>query len=367
MAVTALASVPTGAAVPSLARWGMTADGDLVYRTLVTFGGQTRQEVAAALGMSRQRVEDALAELAAAGAAVAHTGAGRPGRRALAWRALPPEDVVHRLRSRRLCLPDPDAQARAQLGLLRVVSRRLGPLGIDVPTAVSGTVADAVRYLPSRAATAARLDELREAERHPRLVINTEQAYDAETARRGAAASRAVANRAGLRVLGVPPPDGDRFQVGDEHVDQTTFKYREAPAVPLKLFVVNRRVALFPVDPSDYDRGYLEVVQRDVVDALVALFERAWESGEDPARFGVPSIVLSGREQALVELLAAGHTDVTAAAALRISARSVTYALRALMDRVGVENRFQLGLALGTARAAAPPALTSPELRAATR
>jgi DNA-binding CsgD family transcriptional regulator/DNA-binding transcriptional ArsR family regulator len=367
MAVTALAFVPTGAAVPSLARWGMTADGDLVYRTLVTFGGQTRQELAAALGLSRQRVEQALAELTAAGAAVARTDTGRPGRQALAWQARPPADVVHRLRSRRLRVLDPDVQARAQVGLLRVVSRRLGPLGVDVPTAVTGTVADGVRYLPSRAATAARLGELGEAERHTRLVVNTEQAFDAETARRGAAASRAVANRAGLRVLGVPPADGDRFQVGDEHIDQTTFRYREAPAVPLKLFVLDRRVALFPVDPSDYDRGYLEVVQRDVVDALIAVFERAWDSGEDPARFGVPSIVLSEREQALVELLAVGHTDVTAAAALRISARSVTYALRALMDRVGVENRFQLGLALGTARAAAPPALTLPDPPAAAR
>jgi DNA-binding CsgD family transcriptional regulator len=58
--------------------------------------------------------------------------------------------------------------------------------------------------------------------------------------------------------------------------------------------------------------------------------------------------MLSAREKALVELLAAGHTDASAARRLGISPRTVSYALQSLMDRLEVENRFQLGLALGT-------------------
>jgi DNA-binding CsgD family transcriptional regulator len=73
-------------------------------------------------------------------------------------------------------------------------------------------------------------------------------------------------------------------------------------------------------------------------------------------------ITLSERERELVALLAQGHTDATAAEHLRISARSVTNILRGLMDRLGVENRFQLGLALGILRKAAVPA-TSPASR----
>ena len=61
----------------------------------------------------------------------------------------------------------------------------------------------------------------------------------------------------------------------------------------------------------------------------------------------MPKISLSDRERELISLLAAGHTDVSAAEQLNISARSVTNILRNLMDRLGVENRFQLGLALG--------------------
>ena len=44
---------------------------------------------------------------------------------------------------------------------------------------------------------------------------------------------------------------------------------------------------------------------------------------------------------------------------MRISARSITGIMRTMMDRLGVENRFQLGLALGALRVASPPSLTS--------
>ena len=72
----------------------------------------------------------------------------------------------------------------------------------------------------------------------------------------------------------------------------------------------------------------------------------------------MPLILLSDRERDLVDLLALGHTDVTAAEQLRISSRSVTNTLRALMDRLGVDNRFQLGLALGAMDVTVPPSLS---------
>jgi DNA-binding NarL/FixJ family response regulator len=56
---------------------------------------------------------------------------------------------------------------------------------------------------------------------------------------------------------------------------------------------------------------------------------------------------LTQREQAIVTLLAAGHTDASTAHHLGISSRTIAYTLRALMDRYGVQNRFQLGLMIG--------------------
>ena len=50
---------------------------------------------------------------------------------------------------------------------------------------------------------------------------------------------------------------------------------------------------------------------------------------------------------------------MSAAEHLHISPRSVTNILRSLMDRLGVENRFQLGLALGFLRKAQVPLPTT--------
>jgi len=76
---------------------------------------------------------------------------------------------------------------------------------------------------------------------------------------------------------------------------------------------------------------------------------------------GLRKITLSDRERELISLLAQGHTDVSAAEHLGISARSVTNIVRGLMDRLGVENRFQLGLALGFLRKAKAPTSTPPD------
>jgi DNA-binding NarL/FixJ family response regulator len=80
-------------------------------------------------------------------------------------------------------------------------------------------------------------------------------------------------------------------------------------------------------------------------------------SGARPSQqpSGVPPVVLTSRERALVTLLADGQTDASAARELGVSPRSVTYTLRALMDRLGVDNRFQLGLALGAMNAVPLP------------
>jgi len=60
-------------------------------------------------------------------------------------------------------------------------------------------------------------------------------------------------------------------------------------------------------------------------------------------------IVLTPREKEILELLAEGRTTASAARHLGVSSRTVSYSLRALMDRLGVRNRFQLGIVLGAA------------------
>ncbi|GAA2515696.1 helix-turn-helix transcriptional regulator [Pilimelia columellifera] len=81
--------------------------------------------------------------------------------------------------------------------------------------------------------------------------------------------------------------------------------------------------------------------------ALVTLRRAGAVTDSRPGPAGRKPLRLTRRDQQLLGLLARGHTDASAAARLRISARSVTNILRRLMDLLEVDNRFQLGLALG--------------------
>ncbi len=361
MAVASGAStaVPLGAAVPSLVRWGLSADADLVFRTLATFGARSQRDLTLELGLSRLRIENAVAELRAAGAALATSDGSGGSRQSLVWHPRPPADVVASLRMRRMRLVDPVSQAEEHKGLLRAVTDRLGDAGVAAAAGfVGGSLSEHVRYYPNRTLARARQTELGRIQRFDRLVMNTEQSFDPAVAKVAAPNLRSMVERnIRFRIVGPPPADGDQYQPGEEYVNETTYVPREAPHVPLKLIVADHRIAFFPLDPLNLDRGYLEVTHPGVVASLVTVFESHWAAATDPRRNGVPQILLSEREQLLIDLLAAGHTDVSAARLLKISARSVTNVLRSLMDRLGVDNRFQLGLTLGTMRAAAPPSL----------
>lgn len=157
-----------------------------------------------------------------------------------------------------------------------------------------------------------------------------------------------------LRNCGVPA-DADGRLSGDAG------EYRERLRIPTKLMVFDRRGALLPADPFDLAAGALEVDQPAIVSAMVELFEEVWATATDPRKEQVSPIVLTQREKAIVALLAEGHTDAVVAERLGLGQRTIAYSLRALMDRLGVENRFQLGLVLGAAQAAAPPEKTGEE------
>ncbi|GAA4473364.1 helix-turn-helix transcriptional regulator [Phytohabitans houttuyneae] len=331
-------TVVVGAAVPSLVSCGLSPDADLVYRTLVTFGAECAAQLARALGLPRQRVLDALDELSAWDAAYL-APAARPD--TAVWRAHPPDTVVPALRHSA-------ARPRARHDAARMSA------GSTAPELASLTLGDGLRHLPTREAARSRMAELVTMTRGEHLAMNPEPAFEQQATQAAAPLDRVLLGRGvRMRVLGVHPADLDPLAPHGRRPSEKMPDYRRMPVVPMKLIVVDRTVALFPVDPGDFGRGYLEVAQQPVVDALVSLFERNWDVASPPAKPVPPP--LSARERALVALLAAGHTDETAARQIRVTSRTVTNTLRALMDRLGVQNRFQLGLALGALYAVTPP------------
>jgi DNA-binding CsgD family transcriptional regulator len=314
--------------VPSLVRWGVSPDGDLTYRTLRLYGRQSVAGIARELGMPQARVNAAVAELDAVGAIVRTNGGD--------WAGVPPHDAVVLLEQLRRPRPVIPQQTRSRA--VATVSNLIAEIG-------SG-----LRLLQSRQATRERLSRLISVAKFEHLVINPEIQFESSSVEAASTTDQMLISRGvSVRELAVVG------QGGPVHPPEIpNGKLRVAANVPMKLFVIDRRVALFPVDPLDYDRGYLEIEQAPVVMSLVGMFEQYWSTADDPeaARSdrGDGALVLSPREHVLLGLLAEGLTDAGAARHMRISERSVSSMIRSLMDRTGVENRFQLGLAVGALR-----------------
>ncbi|WP_173073501.1 helix-turn-helix transcriptional regulator [Phytohabitans rumicis] len=254
--------------------------------------------------------------------------------------------------------------ARADAAVATLRRRALRRAG--AASAAEGGPAEAIPYpamrLPDRQTSRRRIIELAAIERAEHLSMNPTQVLTVEDLAVGAPMDIAALRRGvRMRSLGRPPADGDRSAGHAIEFGRHGGEYRETPRLPHKLMIFDRRVALLSVDALDPDRGVWEIVDRAAVESLVTLFVRHWSDATDPRRNGVPGIVLTSREKAVVALLAEGHTDATAAQHLGMSIRSVTYTLRGLMDRLGVQNRFQLGLALGALHAATPPGLSTSE------
>ena len=183
--------MPIGTAVPALVRWGLSSDADLVFRTLTTMGSREARTLALELGLPLRRIDAALDELRDAGAVTAVEQ-----HRAPRWVARPADELVAALRRRRLRLVNRDAQVRTHRGLVSGLAGQPGGTALAAVTAIGGELGDGVRYLPSRALTRRRLAELMDAERDEHLAINTEQSFDAASARAAVPLGRQISSAA---------------------------------------------------------------------------------------------------------------------------------------------------------------------------
>ena len=123
--------------------------------------------------------------------------------------------------------------------------------------------------------------------------------------------------------------------------------YRVVPELPSKLVLVDRRIALVPLNPKDPGGHVLLVRASALLDTLYALFEMLWRSaapvylteivGSSPAAESRDSI------DDLVPLLAMGINDKTIASELDLSMRTLNRRVSELMAELGARSRFQAG------------------------
>ncbi|MGP4112803.1 helix-turn-helix domain-containing protein [Streptomyces sp. 4N509B] len=130
---------------------------------------------------------------------------------------------------------------------------------------------------------------------------------------------------------------------------------RSVPALPLRMAVADREVAVCPLVPggpsgSPQEPTAAVVRASSLLDALIALFESYWETAvplrvtHDGALTGTEGETesLSATDRQLLSLLVAGVADKAIATQLQISRRTVQRRVQHLMDLTGAATRMQL-------------------------
>ncbi|MET9918206.1 helix-turn-helix transcriptional regulator [Streptomyces sp. NPDC059605] len=117
--------------------------------------------------------------------------------------------------------------------------------------------------------------------------------------------------------------------------------------LPIKLVIVDRRIALLPLDPERETEPVALVVHRTgLLTALGSLFDLHFERGWRLNASGVverDDSPVAAVDREIVALLHVGLTDAAIARQLGMGHRTVQRRLHALMDEVGAATRFQLG------------------------
>jgi DNA-binding CsgD family transcriptional regulator/sugar-specific transcriptional regulator TrmB len=120
---------------------------------------------------------------------------------------------------------------------------------------------------------------------------------------------------------------------------------RTATLLPPRSLIIDSRIALIPLRPSDTRAGVLRTEDPAVVENIVAMFEQAWDLsipfGADPAS---DPTELTQTERDVLKLLSTGITDETASRRLGVSMRTVRRQMAALMERLDATSRFEAGI-----------------------
>ena len=121
---------------------------------------------------------------------------------------------------------------------------------------------------------------------------------------------------------------------------------RTAPTIPQRMVIVDRAHALVPIDPANTRKGALHVTEPGIVNALLNLFEQAWNTAVPlgATRPDDPETGLTPHEQELLRLLGSGLTDEGASQRLGVTDRTIRRQMASIMERLGATSRFEAGI-----------------------
>lgn len=119
---------------------------------------------------------------------------------------------------------------------------------------------------------------------------------------------------------------------------------RTVPSLPLRVVMFDREVAVISVDPETAGEGAVQISGPGVMTAMVALFERVWETGAPLGHVGRrDERGVTAQERELLRLLSHGLTDEVVGKRLGLGVRTVRRMMADISDRLDARSRFEIG------------------------
>jgi DNA-binding NarL/FixJ family response regulator len=316
---------------------GLGPEEERAYRILVRLAKADPDEMAQRLALPVQRAGQLLDTLHAKGlVAKAHPGTGD------AYRPLPPDTALAPFLLKRQESLDAARQAVADLAeeYRASVRRRDADQLVEVITG-----ATALREQLRQLQDSAREEMLWFCRASYVAMPSADNTEEFAALRRGVR-YRVIYERALLEEPGMIESVAAGVREGEQA--------RALPALPVRLAIVDRRIAVCPLvrggGPDEPTAALIRPSQ--LLDALLALFESYWDravpvdASGNPADPGAQQP--TGEERFLLSLLVAGVPDKSIASQMGVSRRTVQRRLWELMARAGVDTRP--GLAYQAAR-----------------
>ncbi|GAA1865535.1 helix-turn-helix domain-containing protein [Myceligenerans crystallogenes] len=268
-----------------------------------------------------------------------HGLAARQGTDDSRFQAAPPEIALGAILARRT-----DELRTAQLEMLDLEEeyRRAADLrpASDIVDLVRGSDAVLQRILQLQAGARETVETF---QRPPVLVMGPDENTAEEDAVRRGVRYRAVTDRSmideGITTIDVMTED---IRAGEE--------IRIADNVPIKAFIIDRRLAIVPVQsqlrPDDEvdTVSALIIHESGLLDGIIALFEAFWRDAV-PLRVQPDGMTgeLDDVDLKILGLMLSGLTDQAVAKHLELGLRTVQRRVKSMMDTAGVATRIQLG------------------------
>jgi DNA-binding CsgD family transcriptional regulator len=120
---------------------------------------------------------------------------------------------------------------------------------------------------------------------------------------------------------------------------------RTTPALPSRMVIVDRKVAMLPMSSDDSRAGAVVLYGKATVTTFCSLFEWIWERAIPiNLELGKRDDVNVALEVEAIWLLSQGYTDETVAKRLGVSPRTSRRIVESMMRRLGARSRFQAGV-----------------------